>query len=146
MGLPCRHVFASRIEDGEEILFQPDDILPRWHIGYDKDLVIKRPNPSDQQNEGTYIRAKVTKLLERNIAPKSKDDKFWDMMGLCKSLCDLASTQGTQEFMEKMFSMAMATSLCKGRDPSRIVFHQKLMRSHLLMRRVRENSQVGKRI
>ena len=102
MLLPCRHVFARRIEQGENI-FNIDDVAERWHLSYQKKIWTSRRHKrtnTETPESSQHLRKKFKKN------PLSKTQKFKEMMVLCKAIADYASTLGTKEFNEKMDTLA----------------------------------------
>lgn len=101
MGLPCRYLFSCRIHAGEQILFNGDDVLSRWLIGYDKDILYKRPLQQSEQYRNicrVETASKRARFSYKKTSSMTKDDKFRNMMILCKSMADLFSIQGTYDF------------------------------------------------
>ena len=91
MGLPCRHLFSSRIQGGVTPVFSKSDILPQWCIGYGK---TREYSPMTAQLHPT----KKRRLTTRRTA-LTKDNKFRDFLLLvCKDMADLASNEGMVSF------------------------------------------------
>jgi len=119
MGLPCRHVFASRIKDQEESLFCESDVLARWCIGYGNEVIFKRDlnQISTAESETTVLAPPQNSQLSKRSKPtaRSKEEQFRDMMVVCKTMADLSSNLGSDEYLEKMDTLKHLYDMwCKG--------------------------------
>ncbi|XP_061196045.1 uncharacterized protein LOC133204337 [Saccostrea echinata] len=96
MLLPCRHIFANRIEQGES-LFHIQDVGERWHLAFQKKIWTNRKRPRTTSPEN---KLSLRKRFKKN--PSTKTQKFKEIMVLCKAMADFASSLGTSDFNEKM--------------------------------------------
>ena len=101
MLLPCRHIFAKRLKNGEEI-FNLEDVGQRWHLSYQKRAWnFTRKAKNRRSGDDDEQLRDVQQLKRKKTVPKTKAEKYNEMLFLCTSVADYCSGLGTPDFDEK---------------------------------------------
>ncbi len=87
MMIPCRHLFACRLQNNEK-LFHHDDVAKRWRK--DNNIAQLLANSDQPKSSG------------ENSAALSKVEKYNEAMKVCKNIADFMSYFGMKEFQEKL--------------------------------------------
>ena len=106
VGLPCKHIFAQRIFE-KTCLFSLSDVLERWLSNYNTSL---KSTPENLANSLSISRKKLRKT---QTVPSEKNEKYRDIMFVCKEIADLASSQGTNQFAAKLETLEILLDFWK---------------------------------
>lgn len=90
--LPCRHIFAERLINGED-LFRETDVGERWLLHYQQRTSNKRP---------AQKRINFTCTKKSKLSAKTKQEKYNEAMTHFKTIADFLSLFGTAEFSRRM--------------------------------------------